>query len=115
MQKILLITIGIALSACGTIQFPGVYKIDVEQGNIIEQEMIDQLSPGMSKNQVEYILGTPLIKDTFNGDRWDYLYSMQKGDEPRKQHRLTIFFEGDSLKYFTGDFLPSKSDDQAAK
>jgi outer membrane protein assembly factor BamE len=95
------------LSGCSTLHFPGVYKITVEQGNIITQEMVDQLKPGMSKDQVEYIMGSPLLKDTFNTERWDYVYNTQKGSEPREQQRLTIFFEAGSLKYFTGDFIPS--------
>jgi outer membrane protein assembly factor BamE len=63
--------------------------------------------------QVEYVMGTPLIKDSFNGDRWDYVYNIKRGDQPRKQHRITIFFEYESLKYFTGDFIPSNVSDQA--
>ncbi|MBL4826504.1 MAG: outer membrane protein assembly factor BamE [Spongiibacteraceae bacterium] len=109
MPKYLPIILSLLLAACANVQFPGVYKVAIEQGNIIEQEMVDQLKPGMSRNQVEYVLGTALIKDTFNAERWDYLYSIQKGDEPRKQHRLTVFFEGDSLKYFTGDFVPASA------
>ena len=62
------------LGACSFVGFPGVYKIDVEQGNIVDQEMADQLKPGMSRRQVRFILGTPLVEDTFNQDRWDYLY-----------------------------------------
>lgn len=113
MPKYLLIIIGLSLTACSNIHFPGVYKIAIEQGNIVEQDMIDQLKPGMSKTQVEYILGTPLIRDTFNGDRWDYLYSMQKGDGPREQKRLTVFFKDDELDHFTGDYSasPESSDD----
>ena len=101
------ILIASALSACSTLQFPGVYKVTIEQGNVITQEMVDQLKPGMSREQVEYIMGSALIKDSFNEQRWDYVYSIQKGDKARKQSRLTIFFEGDKLKYFTGDFVPS--------
>ena len=95
------------LAGCSTLQFPGVYKIDVEQGNVITQEMIDQLKPGMSIEQVEYIMGSPLIKDTFNPNRWDYLYSISKEGNPPKQHRLSIFFKDEKLDYFTGDFIPS--------
>jgi len=69
--------------------------------------MIDQLKPGMSTEQVEYIMGSPLIKDTFNAKRWDYIYNIKKGKEPLEQHRLSIFFKADKLDYFTGDFIPS--------
>lgn len=99
-------------TGCSTLEFPGVYKINIEQGNVITQEMIDQLKPGMSMEQVEYVMGSPMIKDSFNGNRWDYVYNIKRGDLPRKQHRVTIFFEYDSLKYFTGDFVPSEINKQ---
>ena len=98
---------GSLINGCSTLQFPGVYKIPIEQGNVITQEMVDQLKPGMSREQVEYIMGSPLIKDSFNAARWDYVYSIQRGNDPREQQRMTIFFEWDKLKYFTGDFVPS--------
>jgi outer membrane protein assembly factor BamE len=101
------------LTACSTLQFPGVYKITVEQGNVITQEMIDQLKPGMSTEQVEYIMGSPLIKDTFNSQRWDYLYSISKGGNAREQHRISIFFKDEQLLYFTGDFVPTEVNQQA--
>jgi outer membrane protein assembly factor BamE len=96
------------LSACSSLQFPGVYKINVEQGNVITQEMVDQLQPGMSRDQVEYIMGSALIRDTFNGNRWDYVYTSQRGDSARSQKRISIFFENDKLQSFTGDFVPTK-------
>jgi outer membrane protein assembly factor BamE len=101
------------LTGCSTLQFPGVYKITVEQGNVITQEMVDQLKPGMSTEQVEYIMGTPLIKDTFDSQRWDYLYSITKGGDPRTQQRISIFFKNEQLQYFTGDFVPTETNEQA--
>lgn len=97
------------LGACGSIpviQFPGVYKIDIEQGNIITQEMVDQLRPGMTRRQVTFVMGTPLVRDPFNQDRWDYVYNYQPGGEQRGQERVTVFFEGDVLVSVTGDFRP---------
>lgn len=107
MKKYLLILAFGLLSACGNLEFPGVYKIPIEQGNIVTQEMVDQLKPGMSKSQVEYILGSPVIKDSFNNQRWDYVYSIKPGKGERKQHRLTVFFEDELLHSFSGDFAPS--------
>lgn len=111
MQKILtfiFILSILGLEGCSTLEFPGVYKIPIEQGNIITQEMVDQLKPGMTEEQVEFVLGTPLTKDAFNGNRWDYLYSVKRGGKARKQHRLSVFFDqSGNLSYFTGDFLPS--------
>lgn len=103
-----LVVIGLALmTGCSTLRFPGVYKLTIEQGNVITQEMIDQLKPGMSREQVEFVMGSPLIKDTFNDDRWDYLYRLKAGDEPAELYRMTVFFEADRLTHFTGDFRPS--------
>ena len=94
------------LSACGFVGFPGVYRIDVEQGNIVTQEMADQLKPGMSRRQVRFILGTPLVEDTFNENRWDYLYVKRNGLEVLDEAHLTVIFEGDTLTEVRGDYLP---------
>lgn len=88
------------------ISFPGAYKIDIQQGNVITQEMVDQLRPGMTRNQVQYVMGSPLLEDTFNKDRWDYVYSMQPGGKKRTQQTLTIFFKDDKLASIQGDFRP---------
>lgn len=95
------------LSACSTIEFPFVYRIDIEQGNIITQEMVDQLRPGMSRSQVEYVMGSALIKDTFNEERWDYVYAFREGaTDERIQRRLSVFFQDDRLVRLEGDFRP---------
>ena len=98
MRVIVTLLAAICLSACGFVGFPGVYKIDVEQGNIVTQEMVDQLQPGMTRRQVRFILGTPLVEDTFNQDRWDYLYSLQSSrlKAPERQ-RLTVWFTEDKV------------------
>ena len=100
------------LCACGFVGFPGVYKIDVEQGNIVTQEMADQLRPGMSRRQVRFILGTPLIEDTFNQDRWDYPYVKRNGMTILSESRLTVIFDGDTLLEVSGDYLPPAWSDQ---
>lgn len=106
----LLLGCAFALGACSipSLQFPGVYKIDIQQGNIITQEMIDQLRPGMTKRQVVFVMGTPLVRDPFDQDRWDYVYSYQPGGGERGQERVTMFFENDLLTHFTGDFKPTE-------
>ena len=93
-------------TGCSTLQFPGVYRITVDQGNIVTQEMVDQLQPGMSRSQVQFILGSPLLQHTFDGDRWDYLYTRQQGIGERHQQRLTVFFEGDRMSHLSGTFVP---------
>lgn len=96
------------LCACASVRnaLPGVYRIDIQQGNAITEEMIGQLQPGMNKRQVGYIMGTPLLVDAFHSDRWDYVYSMQPGGEERQQKRLSLFFEKDELTGAQGDYRP---------
>jgi len=89
--------------------FPGVYKIDIQQGNVVTQDMVDQLRPGLTKRQVQYVMGTPLIEDTFNQSRWDYVYSLQPGGENRQQESISLFFENNLLTHFEGDFIPGKA------
>lgn len=93
-----------ACSGIPNLSFPGVYRINIPQGNLITQEMVDQLRPGLSKRQVSYIMGNPLIKDTFDQDRWDYVYSIQIGGGERMQERLSVYFEDGLLARFDGDF-----------
>lgn len=106
MQKLLIaITISVLLAGCSG--FPGVYKIDVPQGNVVTQEMVDQLRPGMTPNQVRFVLGTPLITDTFHKDRWDYLYSKKSGsDGSYVRERITLYFTDGKLNSLNGDFRP---------
>lgn len=106
-MRILLIAFAITcISACTAVGFPGVYRIDVEQGNIVTQELADQLQPGMSRRQVRFILGTPMVEDSFNRDRWDYIYTRRNGLEVLAEDRLTVFFEADSLTSVIGDYIP---------
>ena len=110
MKKLLYAAIlAVALTSCTTIatHFPGVYAIDIQQGNIINQEMVDQLRPNMTKRQVLYVMGTPMLVDVFHKQRWDYIYSDQPGGDDRVQKRITLFFNGDELANIQGDFRPS--------
>lgn len=73
------------------------YKIDVQQGNVVNEEMVEKLKPGMTKSQVLFIMGSPLIVDTFRDNRWDYVYVMRERGDLIEHKRLTIFFSGDKL------------------
>ncbi|MGR9086271.1 MAG: outer membrane protein assembly factor BamE [Gammaproteobacteria bacterium] len=96
-------------ASCSTIlnNLPGVYTIDIQQGNIIDQSMIDQLRPNMTKRQVLYIMGSPMLKNPFQASRWDYLYSNQPGGEARQQKKITLVFKGENIVGVQGDFRPS--------
>jgi len=106
---ILAVTANLTLVSCTTIltNLPGVYKVDVQQGNIVDQSMIDQLRPSMNKRQVLYIMGSPMLADVFHSKRWDYLYSVQIGGGDRQQKRISLFFDNDQLIGVQGDFKPS--------
>jgi outer membrane protein assembly factor BamE len=110
MRILLIYPIIFCLSGCGAVGFPGVYRINVEQGNIVTQEMVDQLKPGMNRRQVRFILGTPLLEDSFNQSRWDYTYVTRNGRNVISEQQLTVFFEGDKLSHFSGTFTPGSDD-----
>ena len=107
MRALFITLLILCLSACGFVGFPGVYRINVEQGNLVDQEMVDQLKEGMSRRQVRFIMGTPLIEDTFNPDRWDYPYVLRNGDDILRQASVTVHFDGDKLVDVTGTVVPA--------
>ena len=104
---LLLVSGGCTRNYDGGWNIPLVYKIDIQQGNVIDQSMIDKLRQGMDKNQVRFILGTPILTDTFHSDRWDYIYSFQKGSRKREQRHISVYFEDEKLAYLTGDIQTS--------
>lgn len=93
------------LAACSVTERIAPYRIDVQQGNVVTQEMVAKLKPGMTKSQVRFIMGTPLIADAFHANRWDYVYRFQKGWKPAEERAVTLFFEGDTLKRVGGDVV----------
>ena len=92
----------LGLSACSG-KFPGVYRIPIQQGNVITVEMLQELELGMDKRKVTFILGTPLVTDAFHLDRWDYFYSYEPGSGAREQQRASLFFEDDRLARVDAD------------
>lgn len=110
----------LTISACskrfdGGYNVPLLYKIDIQQGNVLEQEMLNKLRPGMDKEQVKFIMGTPVIVDPFHNERWEYIYSFQEGGKVREQRHLTLHFIDEKLSHITGDIevnsLPRLEDD----
>jgi outer membrane protein assembly factor BamE len=97
-----------SVAGCSNFYFPGVYRINIQQGNVISQTMIDKLKPGMSKSQVRFVLGNPVIDDHLNDDRWDYIYTIQIGDTDRVTRELHVHFIEERLSYFSGDFKPTE-------
>jgi len=110
MKKILISTVftTLLLQGCGQIPilpFLKPYKIDIQQGNYVTQDMLAKLQPGMSRNQVRFALGTPLIVDPFRTDRWDYVYTLQKQGELAEQRLVTVIFRGEVLDRIEGDVV----------
>jgi outer membrane protein assembly factor BamE len=89
--------------------FLGPYRPDVHQGNIITQEMVDQLRQGMTREQVRFMLGTPLLTSEFHKDRWDYPYYLNPLRGPVQSRRLTVFFQDNKLVRFVSDEMPAES------
>lgn len=88
--------LALGVSACSTVK-KVVYRIDVPQGNYLEQDKIDQLQVGMNKEQVQYLLGTPLLKNSFAQNRWDYVFIKRKGHEDPIQRTLLVHFNEKGL------------------
>jgi outer membrane protein assembly factor BamE len=93
---------------------PLMYKPDIQQGNVVTQEMVDKLQPGMTRRQVTYVLGTPLLVDTFHQNRWDYIYTKEKGGGAGNKQRVSLFFEDDVLIRIEGDLRPAPNEDPLA-
>jgi len=92
------------LGGCG---WPRVHKVVVQQGNVISQEMIDKLKPGMTRSQVAYIMGEPVVRNTFNEARWDYVYTLENPGRYELNSSMSLFFRNDKLSHFTGDLAPT--------
>jgi outer membrane protein assembly factor BamE len=86
-----------------------VHKIDIEQGNYVTQDRVDLLKPGMSRQQVRLVLGTPLLTDIFHADRWDYVYWRESPSGQREQRRLAVHFEDGRLARVDGDVAAAGS------
>jgi outer membrane protein assembly factor BamE len=107
MQKLipfsLAVLLGLSLGGCA---FPGVYKIDIQQGNIVKQEDLDRLESGMSREDVRFVLGTPLAGNTLRKDRDHYLYTFQDSGGAIVQQRVTVFYSDNRYDRHTANLLP---------
>jgi len=91
--RTILVTLALSFSASAC-----VYRINIQQGNFLDQKEVDQVKDGMTRSQVRYLLGTPMVADSFDKERWDYIYYLKKG---RSRHvdsrRVTVYFDGDKV------------------
>lgn len=114
----LLAAVTLVLTACGSVNSAGnrltdaitPYRIEVVQGNFVSKEQVQALSPGMGRNQVRDILGTPLMTSLFHADRWDYVFTIRRQGVAPQSRRLTLFFKDDELQRFEGDEMPSEAE-----
>ena len=98
------------LSGCGisNIKLPKLYRVAIQQGNVITQDMVDKLKPGMTRRQVAFVMGEPVIQDPFDDTKWVYLYSIDVPGVFSQESRLILFFdENDLLTVISGDYAPS--------
>jgi len=110
MKKLLIIMTCIAsLSVTACSRYHLIHKIDVQQGNVITQDEVNLLEPGMSRRQVQYIMGSPMIADVFHQGRWDYVYRLEPGYGERLEERVTVFFDDDQLSRITGTLHPDEA------
>ncbi len=114
----LTLLIGATVAACSsfdsaTSRLVGVvtpYKIDVVQGNFVSREQVEALQPGMGRQQVRDILGTPLVTSLFHDDRWEYVFTLKRPGMELQTRKLTVFFQGDRFERAEGDEMPTESE-----
>ncbi len=107
MNRSILRGLALGLVAAGTLLSGCVYRMNIQQGNYLEGRTVDQLQVGMTRNQVRYLLGTPMVPDAFDKERWDYLYYFKRGRLRRPEERhVTVFFKEDKVEHFVRDNVP---------
>ena len=103
MPRTLVLTLSLFTAACGLIT---PYRIEIQQGNYVAQEMVAQLKLGLTRDQVRYVMGTPLVSDIFHEERWDYVFVRQRANSSEVEHRrVAVFFEDGKLKRVDGDIV----------
>ena len=91
------------------------YRLNIQQGVVVTQEMADQLQTGMTRDQVRFVLGTPILTDPFHKDQWDYPFRFQPGRGPVEERRFTVFFQDDKLVRYNGDSMPTEAEFAASR
>ena len=114
----IVLALAFLLGACSSVPIlPGFtpYKMEIQQGNFIDQDMVSRLKLGMTRDQVKFVLGTPLVSDLFHADRWDYIFSRRPvGGGAVQQRRFTVFFDDNKLARIEGDVVPQRTPEASA-
>lgn len=103
--------VALILAGCSYVPtLPGLspHRIDIQQGNYVTQEMVSKLQPGMTKSQVRFALGTPLVTDPFHPDRWDYVFVQQRQGRVVQHRRIIVVFQDEKLARIEGDVVAAK-------
>jgi outer membrane protein assembly factor BamE len=102
-MRIPVVLLPLLLAAC---EWLTPHRIEIQQGNYVTQDMVSKLTPGMTRDQVRYVLGTPLVTDIFHADRWEYVFRRQRADSREVEHRrISVFFADDKLQRVEGDVV----------
>lgn len=105
-QRGFLFALALALAACSWAPSWGVYKIDVNQGNYLTQDMVEKLKAGQTRSQVKAVLGTPLVADAYHADRWDYVYEFRRQGKLVTHRAFAVYFADDKLTRWEGEEQP---------
>lgn len=101
-RTLLVAVLALSATAC-------VYRIDIQQGNFLENKEIDQVTVGMTRSQVRYLLGTPIVGNAFQDSRWDYVYYLKRGSRDAEQRHFTVYFEEDKVTRIDRPDIPAQA------
>ena len=105
--RLLGVVVGVlALCSCS------LYRLTVQQGNVITQAMVDSLQPGMTREQVAYVMGEPVVRNPFDENQWDYVYTLDLPGKIQQHRRVSLFFADGVLERLRGDLKPSAPNDE---
>ena len=105
-SRVPILLLPIATVSCSLLPSLTPYRMEVQQGNYVTQEMLAQLKPGLTRDQVRFVLGTPLVSDIFHGERWDYVFMRQRANSGEVEYRrIVVFFQDGKLKRVEGDVV----------
>ncbi len=111
---IAIIPLFLTLSACGAWWLPRPHKIDIQQGNLLPDDLVSQVTVGMSRGQVVSLLGRPVATNQINPDRWEYIYSLNRSGEDPQVKRLSLDFQNDQVASLDSDGLSKETEENAA-
>lgn len=105
MRVAAILGLALGVAACSPPDWLTPYRVEINQGNYVTQDMVAKLRPGMTRNQVRFALGTPLLIDPFHKDRWDYIYVLERNEKIIQRRVLTVIFVDDKLQRVEGDVV----------